>query len=364
MAVELEDQIRENLEKARQNLNEELRIALIGQPGAGKSSLINRIMGRKIFLTGVRTDVTKEAEEARLDEDKLYIVDLPGYGTSMFPFDEWVARFQPENYDLYIFVFSGKLHDSDTQMFEALKEWSDEDRRGRIHPLFIVRNFCDNIWDDSKEEAELRADIVSDVHDKMKDDACQVYFTSCGRNPEGIEELKAAIRKADLPGAKKSKFLKGFRATTMEDLNEKKKSILGDIDNYAILGAANALNPIPGIDISVDVGLIVKMFADIRETFGITEETQSDLVKYNVILPVGNKVFNYVTKEGITMLVKSVAREFAGKEFAKYIPLVGQALAAGAGYAMIQYLGKNYVEDCHTMACALLEKMIENEKTR
>lgn len=364
MAVELEDQIRENLENARKKFDTELRIALIGQPGAGKSSLINRIMGRKIFETGVTTDVTKEAQEAKLDKDKLYIVDLPGYGTDMFPFEQWVEQFRPDNYDLYIFVFNGKLHNSDTQMFEALKEWSNEDKDGRVHPLFIVRNFSDNIWDEGKNEEELRKDIVKDVCSKMGDDTRKVYFTSCGRHPEGIEELKKAIKEADIPGAKKSKFLKYFRATTLEDLDEKKEAILDDIGNYALLGAANAINPLPGVDISVDIGIMVKMFADIRDTFGITDETQADLKKYDIILPVGNRVFNYVTKEGVALLIKEAAGKYAGKEFAKYIPLVGQAAAATAGYAMIKYLGNSYVEDCYTIACELMEKMIENERNR
>ena len=43
--MSLEKDLNEILEKAREELDTVLRIALIGQPGAGKSSLINQIMG-------------------------------------------------------------------------------------------------------------------------------------------------------------------------------------------------------------------------------------------------------------------------------------------------------------------------------
>ena len=50
--MDLTEEILENLTEAKKNIDEEMKIALIGQPGAGKSSLINRIMGKKIFETG------------------------------------------------------------------------------------------------------------------------------------------------------------------------------------------------------------------------------------------------------------------------------------------------------------------------
>lgn len=360
--MSLEKDLNEILEEAREELDTVLRIALIGQPGAGKSSLINQIMGKKIFETGVHTDTTTKAEEVKLDE--MIIVDLPGYGTSRFPIDDWKNEFQPENYDVYLFVFNGKLHDSDVQMFEALKEWSDEEKRGRVHPLFIVRNFSDSIWDEEKTYSDLRDEIVRDVRDKMQDESVKVYFTSCGRQPEGIEDLKKAIINADIPGAKKSKFLRNFRAKTIDDLDAKKAGMKESIHWYAVSGAVNAVNPVPGIDIGVDVFIMKKMISDVLDTFGIDDDTKSNLKKYNIIVPAGNKLFKYVTEEGIKLLIKEIGKKYIGKQFTKYLPLVGQVAAATAGYALIKAIGDGCVDDCYNIAKELMEKMIEKEQSK
>lgn len=354
----LTEEILNNLNQAKKDIDEEMRIALIGQPGAGKSSLINRIMGKKIFETGVHTDTTVEADEAKLD--KLYIVDLPGYGTARFPFDDWVEQFQPQNYDLYIFVFAGKLHDSDTRMFQSLKIWADK-HGGHRQPLFIVRNFVDSLWDDEKSLDELKAEVVADVRAKMEEDV-PVYFTSCGRHPEGIEELKEAIKHADIPGAKKSKFLRNFRATTLKDLADKREDALANVKNYALAGAVNGLNPVPGLDVSVDVGVMWKMLSDIRSSFGIDGETEAALRKYKVIVPAAKNVFALMAKESIKSFLQKEATGFIGKNFSKYVPFVGQAAAACVGYAMTIELGKRYVEDCYELAVDIMENVIANEK--
>ena len=170
-----------------QEKGETLKIGLIGQPGAGKSSLINKLIGRKIFEVGVPTDATVEMREERYGN--LYIVDLPGYDTERFPVMQWVEKFHPEKLDLYIYVFNGKLHDSDSKLFEYFKNW----RQTRKHPYFIVRNKSDEIWDDEKNDDELKQEIIDDVRVHIGDTTTSVFFTSCRKNI-GIDKLKEALR--------------------------------------------------------------------------------------------------------------------------------------------------------------------------
>ena len=135
---------------------------------------------------------------------------------------------------------------------------------------------------------------------------------------------------------------------------------------YAWAVAVNALNPIPGVDVSVDLTAFYKMAQEIRETFGLDETV---IEKYMTVLgPVGKKladeVLAYLTKEGIMWVIKQVAGQYAKKQFAKYIPFVGQAVAACAGFAMTKTLGTYYIDNCFELAKEILEYEVMNNKDK
>lgn len=344
----LAEEMKRNLETARAELDLDVKIALIGQPGAGKSSLINKLVGSKGFEVGEHTDTTTDVSEANFGH--LKIVDLPGYGTKQFPLDAWVERFHPEEYDLYLFVFEGKLHDADEELFHYLKEWE----MSRSHPFFIVRNKEDQIWDEEKSLDEVKKGIKADVQGRMGNYTSKVYFVSCRQNT-GIEELKRDIFDSKLETVKKDKLKAYFRATTKKDLEEKKTICLKKVDNYALLGAANAINPVLGVDIAIDLKIYFEMLGDIRKIYGIDDSLKEELKKYEIFAPMGQRVFDYATKEGVTFLIKKFSAQFSEKELAKYIPFVGQAVAACAGYGMMEIVGKEYVDDCFELANAILD---------
>ncbi len=353
-----EQDLREELRRKWEEMDKvQVKIALLGQPGAGKSSLINALLGKKVFEVGVHTDTTVEAQEAEFGS--LVITDLPGYGTAKFPVKDWVEKFRPYDYDLYLFVFEGKLHDSDAELFKYLKKWRDE----RKHPFFIVRNKADQIWDEDKSLEELQNEIRQDVIGKVNESTTKVYFTSC-KDRTGLLPLKTDIFSSNINEVKKSKLAAAFKAETLEDIETKRTMCLDDVTTYAWAGAANALNPVPGVDVSVDVGIFYKMMKDIRDVFGLGSD--EELKKYEVLGPVAkqliNRVLEYATKEGIIQVIKQMGVRYARQKFAKYIPFIGQGLAALAGFAMIKELGTSYVEDCYKLSKLILEKVM-NEKS-
>ena len=188
--------IREILEEQNKEV---VSVALFGQPGAGKSSLINKIVGRKVAETGVETD--KTVKEASYLHNGLRLVDLPGYGTAKFPKIGYKEKFHLETFDLFLCVTSGKFHQADTELFRELEAM------GKVC-IFVV-NKHDELWEDDIPVVKLMqrktADIVKQVGKEV-----DVVFTSC-RNDYGLAELNSAIL-ANLNAAKRDRWVRSAKA--------------------------------------------------------------------------------------------------------------------------------------------------------
>lgn len=329
-----------------------VHIAFFGQPGAGKSSLINKIVGRKVMRTGAETDVTKKAET--VEHNSAIYVDLPGYGTERFPAEKYFQTFDPLQYDLFICVFSGKFHATDCEFFRELQT------RGKR--CIFVRNKLDTLHEPNKTLTELQNIVTHDVQ-KQVGLAVKVCFTSCNHKKysmqeNGIPELVDNIF-AELLPAKQYSFILSAKAHTLDHLHQKKIACEKSLVYYAGLAAASGFNPIPLADIALDFGIINKMYSKIRSIFSIDEQT---LTSYKIPRNLSASLVKSFSKEGITILLKQYSGRIASKSFSKYIPFVGPLIAGGAGFAMIKYAGTEYIEECFTIGTIVLEEELAKHK--
>ena len=341
--------IHDEAEKIRRKLDEEnstiVSVALFGQPGAGKSSLINKIIGKRVAEVGVETDKTVEA--AAYEAKGLRFVDLPGYGTKNFPKESYFTKFDIQKFDLFLCVTSGKLHQADTEFFQELKH------RGKVC-IFVV-NKHDDLWEDGVSIEELEQRKMDDIT-KHVDQPVEIVFTSC-RKGTGLDALNIEIQK-NLDDAKKERWARGAKAYSARFLQEKKAACEKYVSYAAAGAAANGINPVPGVDVAVDLSIILKLFKEIRDDYGLSDILLSTLKDSTipVVARLANNVVKYAAKEGILMLLKSFAGRQAVQKFAKYIPFVGQAIAAGLGYAITSNVGNSYLNDCHELAEQILSK--------
>lgn len=328
--------------------DKKVRLAFFGQPGSGKSSLINELLGQKVAEVSAQTDTTKQAQI--VEQGDVVFVDLPGYGTSEFPANQYFTSFNPLQYDLFLCVFSGKLLEEDVEFFRKLAD------QNRI--CIFVRNKVDSLYDPEKNTAQLQAAIQDDVAAQLKV-VVPVVFTSCKKTKpaaeRGIPQLETTIA-SHLDPALQDKFLRSARAYTQDVLTLKKAAAAAAIKRAMLLAAGNGLNPIMLVDATIDVKILHSMYSKIRQTFDISDEDIKGNIGNN---PLIEKLALGIKKETITQGLKKVMTEGMEKKLAKYIPAIGQAAAMGAGAGSMYYLGMEYLEDCYNYAQQRLEAEIK-----
>lgn len=324
-----------------------VKIAMFGQPGAGKSSLINELVGEKIAVVSGETDATKKTQVIAYND--VIFVDLPGYDTSEYPANAYFTEFAPMQYDLFVCVFSGKIQAADVEFFGKLVKCGRQ--------CILVRNKADGLYDPNKSRETLQGEIIDDVRAQLGKQV-SVLFTSCKKVApaceRGIPELQEAIIN-NLGAALQDKFLRNVRAYTQRTLEAKKAMAAAAIKKAMIAASANGLNPIIGVDVGIDLKILSSMYKRIRKAFAISdEEIKGNIVKNTIV----EKIALGLKKESVTEAIRRIMSEKMQKKVARFIPLAGQVATMGMGAGSMYYLGMEYLDNCYKYAAKRLEDEI------
>lgn len=348
MATDYKNILSQFLDSWQKERDNKIKICLFGQPGAGKSSLINELSGQRVASVSQSTDTTREAQIVECP-DVIY-VDLPGYDTSLFPENKYFSAFNPLQYDLFLCVFAGKLHKADVDFFGKIA------RTGRT--CLFVRNKSDGLYDPQLSKKDLERQIISDVHHQVGP-LEKVVFTSCRRNKpateRGIPELERAIGDM-LPEALQNKFFRHAKAYTEEALQAKRKAAAGTLKKFMALAAANGLNPVMGMDAAIDSQILKSMYKAIRDSFGVSEKEvkpqgpKSQVVKKLAEGVTGERVTKGLTYVATRSLKSGLKKSTGGKLAVKLIPVAGGVAVMGFNAASLYYLGESYIDQCYEYA--------------
>jgi GTP-binding protein EngB required for normal cell division/uncharacterized protein (DUF697 family) len=343
----------ENLyQKLEEIENTQVSVAVFGQPGAGKSSLINCLTGRNQAQVGNKNDIT--VEEKSYEWNGLYLVDLPGYGTSRFPSSSYMKKFNIKKFDFFLCVFSGvRLKEDDIAFFKKLNEIGKN--------CLFVCNKTDTLWEDGKTLGEIQKEIQENLTQEIGVKE-YVYFTSC-RKKEGLDELTKDILKllGNVSEKKKERWAMAAKAYSPDFLREKKKACQKYIIIAAGASAANGANPVPGLDFAIDMGILVSLLQKIRSYYDLDENQLNaiDVEKVPQLSQMAKKVVKYATKDGALLLIRKFMGRSVAKQASKWIPLVGAVVAGSIGFATTSSAGNSYLDDCSKLAEAMLEKEID-----
>lgn len=154
---------------------EKIKCRIIGRKGAGKSSLINAIVGEKIADVGV-TETTMEVGQPYENRGLLFY-DLPGYPTEKFPRETYIEKMGIKDSDCVIIVTSDRFYEDELLLIREIS---------KIQPpiaIYAVRTKIDYSIERNKktgvdEETTLKK-IYEELRDNIQDTPVKgIYLTS------------------------------------------------------------------------------------------------------------------------------------------------------------------------------------------
>jgi predicted GTPase len=336
-----------------------VQLGLIGESGSGKSSLINAIVGREVAPVGALIETTQQPQAVPVDG--LTLVDLPGCGTPTWPRDSYVQRLRlREHYDGFILVTASRLKECDALLFEELA-------RKAHKPFFVVRSHFD-LAVAAHEETYARRVISEHIRRQLKADAgLPVYLvSSVGQVHYDLERLILDVR-ASLPDWKQVRFIMAAQAYGEETIARKREAAEKIVGVYAGLAAANALNPIPGLDISVDIGILQAMSRYVISAYGLRPEQVASLLgeaarrkwAYQAVREIADRLTPYLTEKFVVAALRRAGLSVAVQSTAKWVPFVGTLVAAGVGYRLAYHFGEKLLDDCEAAAREVVRALWE-----
>ena len=151
----------------------------------------------------------------------------------------------------------------------------------------------------------------------------------------------------------------------MEQLERIKTECMQMVNKRALLSGAAAAVPLPGVDLSADITIMVELLSQINKRFGLSEEqlSQLDMERKKVLLVIISSVGNElagrtVSATVVRSLLKRAGNRIAAKQLSRFVPIAGQALSAGISFAAMRYLGRNHVEQCYQIALRYMRQIV------
>lgn len=250
------------------------RVAIVGRPNVGKSSLFNRLVGRREAIVADIPGVTRDVKEARVEDDlgrSFSLLDTGGLWSN----DEWQEAIKGRiemalrNVDLVLFCVDGRapLSAADYEIADWLRtlrkptlllatKLDDErhEENPELYELYAL-GFGDPLFI-SAEHARGTYELTDTVFERLPGDADEaeseeVRVAIIGRPNVGKSSLLNAlvgderVIVADLPGTTRDsvdvKFDFGGRPFVLVDTAGIRRKPDGDVEYYSKLRSEEAL---------------------------------------------------------------------------------------------------------------------------
>ncbi|PZP38760.1 MAG: ribosome biogenesis GTPase Der [Pseudomonas fluorescens] len=178
-----------------------IRLAILGRPNVGKSTLTNALLGREAMLTGPVAGLTREAvpHDFEYNEQAFQLIDTPGLRRKA-KVDKDSLEFLSvgqslqavEKADVVILVIDASTHNTDTGNWEIFEQQDAQIAAvamNQYKPLIIALNK----WDSVKDKNECKADIAIQLHHRMHAMSEPLAMPISALKAKGLDDLMGAV---------------------------------------------------------------------------------------------------------------------------------------------------------------------------
>lgn len=141
---------------------------------------------------------------------------------------------------------------------------------------------------------------------------------------------------------------------TLEQLDALRAECRAMVTRRAGLSAGATVVPLLGVDIGADAALLLEMIPAINRKFGLTPEQidaldpQLKKIMLVAITSIGSELIGKaITRQLIMRALSRAGVRLASKSVARFVPLLGQAVAASISFGAMRMIGNAHVEDCY-----------------
>ena len=148
---------------------------------------------------------------------------------------------------------------------------------------------------------------------------------------------------------------------TVAQLDQVRRDCYRMVTERSAAAAAAAVIPIPGADLVADIGLLANMLPKISTRFELdhasVEKLDPEIAErvFVIAASLGNNVIGrMVTRKIAIGLLRRMGARIATASVARYVPVLGSAIAASISFGAMKLAGNAHVDDCYRTARALL----------
>uniref|UniRef100_H3CBC7 IRG-type G domain-containing protein n=1 Tax=Tetraodon nigroviridis TaxID=99883 RepID=H3CBC7_TETNG len=330
--------------------NTPLKIGITGESGSGKSSFVNAFRGvdhrdeKEAAPVGVVETTAEVKEYPHPDYPNVILWDLPGISSTKFPADDYLSRVGFEKFDFFIIISDTHFRENDVKLAKEIQKMGKK--------FYFVRSKVDNdLLNAQRRQRDFDPEqTLSHIRDDCKQGLlnaglqAQVFVLS-NFYPQRYDfhRLHETLER-ELPEHQRDVLLVAMPNISLEIIEKKKEAFKSKIPYWALVSAAGALVPVPGLSVAVDLSLIAGLVQQYKTGFGLdtpslqrlANTTGVQLTDLTSVIrsPLGlNNINAQLIMKTITQIA-TVASLMAAKEGLRFIPIFGTMIAGTLSYAV------------------------------